>query len=188
MSSGWFALPRSLWRWRGAASAQDKTVKIGAVFPLSGGAASAGVHAKVAIETAMDIINNAASRTRQFPAGQERRPRRPRRRQGRGGVRRQPGQPRHRPEPDAAPDHRGEGGRAHRRLSVGHHADRERDRREIRHSLRQRRVGRGQSHRARLQMVLPHHAGRVRLRQDLLRFPQGHEGRRRQDRQCRAGA
>jgi branched-chain amino acid transport system substrate-binding protein len=39
--------------------AQDKVVKIGAVFPLSGNAASAGVHAKAAIETAMDIINNA---------------------------------------------------------------------------------------------------------------------------------
>src|ERR1700693_2969415 len=41
------------------ASAQDKTVKIGAIFPLSGNAASAGVHAKAAIETAVDIINNA---------------------------------------------------------------------------------------------------------------------------------
>src|SRR5947209_2100960 len=43
----------------GNASAQDKTVKIGGVFPLSGNAASAGVHAKAAIETALDIINNA---------------------------------------------------------------------------------------------------------------------------------
>src|SRR5438552_8779307 len=43
----------------GAASAQDKTVKIGAIFPLSGNAASAGVHAKAAIETAIYIINNA---------------------------------------------------------------------------------------------------------------------------------
>ncbi len=42
----------------GNASAQQ-TVKIGAVFPLSGNAASAGVHAKAAIETALDIINNA---------------------------------------------------------------------------------------------------------------------------------
>src|SRR6266850_7042500 len=41
-----------------AASAQDKTVKIGAIFPLSGNAASAGVHAKAAIETAVEIINN----------------------------------------------------------------------------------------------------------------------------------
>src|SRR6476469_1153339 len=51
-ASIWFVLA-------GAASAQDKAVKIGAVFPLSGNAASAGVHAKAAIETAMDIINNA---------------------------------------------------------------------------------------------------------------------------------
>src|SRR5437660_11586412 len=42
----------------GAASAQDKTVKIGAIYPLSGNAASAGVHAKAAIETAVEIINN----------------------------------------------------------------------------------------------------------------------------------
>ena len=43
----------------GTASAQDKTVKIGAIYPLSGNAASAGVHGKAAIETAIDIINNA---------------------------------------------------------------------------------------------------------------------------------
>src|SRR3954469_17183634 len=43
----------------GPAPAQDKTVKIGAVYPLSGNAASAGVHAKAAIETAVEIINNA---------------------------------------------------------------------------------------------------------------------------------
>ena len=42
----------------GTASAQTKTVKIGAIFPLSGNAASAGVHAKAAIETALEIINN----------------------------------------------------------------------------------------------------------------------------------
>src|SRR6202171_301431 len=43
----------------GAGTAQDKTVKIGALYPLSGNAASAGVHGKAAIETAIDIINNA---------------------------------------------------------------------------------------------------------------------------------
>src|ERR1700716_253169 len=43
----------------GTASAQDKTVKIGAIYPLSGNAASAGVHGKAAIETALEIINNA---------------------------------------------------------------------------------------------------------------------------------
>jgi branched-chain amino acid transport system substrate-binding protein len=41
------------------ALAQDKTVKIGGIYPLSGNAASAGVHGKAAIETAVDIINNA---------------------------------------------------------------------------------------------------------------------------------
>ncbi|MDB5640577.1 MAG: Highaffinity leucinespecific transport system periplasmic binding protein LivK [Bradyrhizobium sp.] len=43
----------------GTASAEDKIVKIGAIYPLSGNAASAGVHGKAAIETAVDIINNA---------------------------------------------------------------------------------------------------------------------------------
>jgi branched-chain amino acid transport system substrate-binding protein len=43
----------------GAAFAQDKTVKIGVILPLSGNAASAGVHGKAAIETAVEIINNA---------------------------------------------------------------------------------------------------------------------------------
>jgi branched-chain amino acid transport system substrate-binding protein len=41
------------------ALAQGKTVKIGAVYPLSGNAASAGIHAKAALEVAVDIINNA---------------------------------------------------------------------------------------------------------------------------------
>jgi branched-chain amino acid transport system substrate-binding protein len=42
-----------------AASAEDKVVKIGAIFPMTGNAASAGLHAKAAIEVAVDIINNA---------------------------------------------------------------------------------------------------------------------------------
>jgi branched-chain amino acid transport system substrate-binding protein len=50
-----------------SASAQDKTVKIGAIFPLSGNAASAGVHSKAAIETAVDIINNAHPEFGDFP-------------------------------------------------------------------------------------------------------------------------
>src|ERR1700680_5157757 len=51
----------------GHASAQDKTVKIGAVFPLSGNAASAGVHAKAALEVAVDIINHAHPELGNFP-------------------------------------------------------------------------------------------------------------------------
>jgi branched-chain amino acid transport system substrate-binding protein len=51
----------------GRALAEDKTVKIGAVFPMSGNAASAGVHAKAAIEVAMDIINNAHPELGNFP-------------------------------------------------------------------------------------------------------------------------
>ncbi len=42
---------------RSAAAAP--TVKIGAIYPLSGGAASAGESARAAIEVALDIINNA---------------------------------------------------------------------------------------------------------------------------------
>jgi branched-chain amino acid transport system substrate-binding protein len=51
----------------GAARAEDKVVKIGAVFPLSGNAASAGVHAKAALEVAMDIVNNAHPELGDFP-------------------------------------------------------------------------------------------------------------------------
>jgi branched-chain amino acid transport system substrate-binding protein len=51
----------------GEASAQEKTIKIGAIFPLSGNAASAGIHAKAAIETAIDIINNAHPELGNFP-------------------------------------------------------------------------------------------------------------------------
>jgi len=51
----------------GGALAEDKVVKIGAVFPLSGNAASAGVHAKAAIEVALDIINNAHPELGNFP-------------------------------------------------------------------------------------------------------------------------
>src|SRR5271155_3710309 len=51
----------------GAALAQQQTVKIGAVFPLSGNAASAGIHAKAALEVAMDIINNAHPELGNFP-------------------------------------------------------------------------------------------------------------------------
>lgn len=42
----------------GVASAQEKTVKIGAIYPMSGNAASTGVHTKAAFETAVEIINN----------------------------------------------------------------------------------------------------------------------------------
>ena len=51
----------------GSAFAEDKVVKIGALFPMSGGAASAGVHAKFALEVAMDIINNAHPELGDFP-------------------------------------------------------------------------------------------------------------------------
>ena len=49
------------------ASAQDKTVKIGVINPLSGNAASAGAHGKAAVETAVEIINNAHPELGNFP-------------------------------------------------------------------------------------------------------------------------
>jgi branched-chain amino acid transport system substrate-binding protein len=49
------------------ALSQEKTVKIGAVFPLSGNAASAGTHTKAAIELAADIINTAHPEFGSFP-------------------------------------------------------------------------------------------------------------------------
>jgi branched-chain amino acid transport system substrate-binding protein len=41
----------------GTAQAQG-TVKVGAIYPLSGAAASAGAYAKAAIEVVIDIVNN----------------------------------------------------------------------------------------------------------------------------------
>lgn len=49
------------------ASAEDKVVKIGAVFPMSGGAASIGVHVKAAFDVALDIVNNAHPELGNFP-------------------------------------------------------------------------------------------------------------------------
>jgi branched-chain amino acid transport system substrate-binding protein len=55
----------------GSASAQQ-TVKIGAIYPLSGNAASAGNYSKAAIELAVDIVNNAHPELKDIPlaAGQ----------------------------------------------------------------------------------------------------------------------
>src|ERR1700755_1040612 len=50
----------------GNASAEDK-VKIGVVFPLTGNAASAGLHGKAGLEVAADIINNAHPELGNFP-------------------------------------------------------------------------------------------------------------------------
>ncbi len=110
------------------ASAQEKTVKIGAIYPLSGNAASAGVHGKAAIETAIDIINNAHPELGNLPlaknAGLA----------GLGGAKVEAIFA----DNQGSPDHRREGRCAQRRLPVRHHADDERDLGEIRHSLRRR--------------------------------------------------
>ena len=49
------------------AAAEDKVVKSGAVMPMSGGAASIGVHAKAAFDVVMDIVNNAHPELGNFP-------------------------------------------------------------------------------------------------------------------------
>ena len=50
----------------GQASAEDK-VKIGVIFPMTGNAASAGIHGKAGLEVALDIINNAHPELGNFP-------------------------------------------------------------------------------------------------------------------------
>src|SRR6201994_2808017 len=50
----------------GHASAEDK-VKIGVIFPMTGNAASAGIHGKAGLEVAADIINNAHPELGNFP-------------------------------------------------------------------------------------------------------------------------
>jgi branched-chain amino acid transport system substrate-binding protein len=50
-----------------SAYSQEKTIKIGSISPLSGNAASAGGHAKAAIELAVDIINNPHPEFGNFP-------------------------------------------------------------------------------------------------------------------------
>ena len=51
----------------GNAAAQSKTVKIGGIFPMSGNAASIGVHVKQAFDVALDIINNPHPELGNFP-------------------------------------------------------------------------------------------------------------------------
>lgn len=51
------------------AAAQQKTVRIGAIYPLSGALASTGAEAKAAIELAVDIINNPHSGLEGIPLG-----------------------------------------------------------------------------------------------------------------------
>ncbi len=48
------------------AAAEDK-VKIGVIFPMTGNAASAGIHGKAGLEVALDIINNAHPELGNFP-------------------------------------------------------------------------------------------------------------------------
>src|ERR1700759_2052525 len=54
----------------GNASAEDK-VKIGVIFPMTGNAASAGVHGKAGLEVALDIINNAHPELGAFPLAKD---------------------------------------------------------------------------------------------------------------------
>ena len=54
----------------GQANAQE-TVKIGAIYPLSGNAASAGNFSKAAIELAVDIVNNAHPELKDIPLAED---------------------------------------------------------------------------------------------------------------------
>ena len=171
----------------GQAFAEDKVVKIGAIFPLSGNAASAGIHAKYAIEVAIDIINNAHPELGDFPlaknAGLA----------GLGGAKVEVVFADNQGSPATGQN------QALRLITeekvvalVGAYqsgvtltASAIAEKYGI--PFLTPRVGRGQSHRARFQVVLPHHADRNRFRQGLLRFPDRHEGARRQDRQRRTG-
>ena len=171
----------------GSASAQDKTVKIGAIFPLSGNAASAGVHAKAAIETALDIINNAHPEFGNFPlaknAGLA----------GLGGA-----------KVDVVfADNQGSPATGQNQalrliteekvvaLTGAYQSGITLTASAIAEKYGipfvNGEVSRSQPHRARLQMVLSRNAGGFGLRQDLLRLPEGHEGHGRQNRQRRIG-
>src|SRR5215813_11645545 len=45
----------------------QQTVKVGAIYPLSGNAASAGNYSKAAIELAVEIVNNAHPELKDLP-------------------------------------------------------------------------------------------------------------------------
>ena len=169
----------------GTASAQDKTVKIGGIFPLSGNAASAGVHGKAAIETAIDIINNAHPELGNLPlaknAGLA----------GLGGAKVEVVFADNQGSPAVGQNQAlrliteekvvALSGAYQSGITLTTSAISE----KYGIPYRQWRVGCRQPDRARLQMVFPSDAGCSRFRQNLSRLPQGHEGRRRQDRQCR---
>ena len=95
-------LPRGL-------HAADAPVRIGAPYPLTGVAASAGMAVKQAIEVAVDIINNPHPELPNLPLGDNRGPARAWRPQGRGDLRRPSGQSRDRAERGVAADHPGQG-------------------------------------------------------------------------------
>ena len=144
-----------------AAALAADDVKIGALLPLTGNAASARRPAEAAaMELAVDIVNNAHPdlppcrwpRARACPTWAGAR--------SELVARRPAGQPVGRPEPGAAPDHAGERRRALRRLPVGRHPDHQRGGRALRQAVPDRRLGRPRPDRARLQVVLPHHADR----------------------------
>ena len=95
----------------GRAMAQDATVKIGVIYPLSGNAATAGNYSKDGDRARRRRRQQRQRRARQDPAARQgRRPAGAEGRQDPADLRRQPGHAGGRPEPDAAPDHRGEGG------------------------------------------------------------------------------
>ena len=166
----------------------EDPVRIGAVFPLTGAAASEGTALRDAVEVAADIINNPhPGRPVRPPARGRGRAARSRRaaRSPSSSATTRAARPR-RTEPGPAADHPGEGRRDDRRLSVEFDPDRQRDRRALRHPVRLRRVDRAEPDRAELQMVLPHHPDRRRFRRGLRRLPRSAESQGHSRRQRRA--
>ena len=86
-------------------AAAQQTVKIGAVYPLSGNSASAGNYSKMAMEVGADVINNGnAELAKILPLAKGGGLPGLKRRQDPAHLRRQPGHAGGRPEPDAAAD------------------------------------------------------------------------------------
>ncbi len=171
------------------AMAQDATVKIGVIYPLSGNSATAGNYSKMAYEVGADVVNNGnADLAKLIPLAKG------------GGL---PGLKNAKIRRIFA-DNQGTPAAGQNQalrliteekvaaligayqsgitLTASAIAER--------HGIPfvNGEVGRGQPHRARLQVVLPCHTGGARLRARLFGLPHGAEGGGPQDREHRSGA
>ena len=137
-------------------------VKIGVIYPLTGNAASAGQSPKTRSNSAPKsstarIPNLKACRSARPPGC-------PISAAPRSNCqRRSSGQSAGRAEPDAAPDHAGQGRRDARLVSLLRVAGGDGGRRAAGHSVSRRRFGRAQHHQPRLQMDVPRRARSRRI-------------------------